>query len=62
MKGVPAHSIMVTSSNDEYYHNLNDETKTLDFNLMKKVIRAIAIGTTGLITGKDTPSRIKRAD
>jgi hypothetical protein len=53
---------MVTSSNDEYYHNLNDETKTLDFNLMKKVIRAIAIGTTGLITGKDTPSRIKRAD
>jgi Zn-dependent M28 family amino/carboxypeptidase len=62
VKGVPAHSIMVTPSNDEYYHNLNDETKTLDFNLMKKVIRAIAIGTTGLITGKDTPSRIKEAD
>ena len=62
VKGVPAHTIMVTSSNDEYYHNLNDETKTLDFNLMKKVIRAIAIGTTGLITGKDTPSRIKRVD
>ena len=62
VKGVPAHSIMVTPSNDEYYHNLNDETRTLDFNLMKKVIRAIAIGTTGLITGKDTPSRIKEAD
>ena len=60
MKGIPAHTIMVTSANDEYYHNLNDETKTLDFNLMKKVIRAIAIGTTGLITGKDTPSRIKK--
>jgi len=61
VKGVPAHSIMVTASNDEYYHNLNDETKTLDFNLMKKVIRAIAIGSTGLITGKDTPRRIKSA-
>jgi len=62
VKGVPAHTIMVTSASDEYYHNLNDETKTLDFNLMKKVIRAIAIGTTGLITGKDTPTRIKRVD
>ena len=61
-KGVPAHTIQVTSSNDEYYHNLNDEPETLDFNLMKKVIRAIAIATTGLISGKDTPSRIKRAD
>ena len=61
VKGVPAHSIMVTSANDQYYHNLNDETKTLDFNLMKKVIRASAIGTTGIITGKDTPTRIKNA-
>ena len=61
-KGVPAHTIQVTSSNDEYYHNLNDEPETLDFNLMKKIIRAIAIATTGLISGKDTPSRIKRAD
>src|SRR6187399_66529 len=62
VKGVPAHTIMVTSASDKYYHNLNDETKTLDFNLMKKVIRAIAIGTTSLITGKDTPRRIKEAD
>ena len=62
VKGVPAHTIMVTSTSDKYYHNLNDETETLDFNFMKKVIRAIAIGTTGLITGKDTPLRIKRAD
>src|SRR5215204_261936 len=62
VKGVPAHTLMVTSATDKYYHNLNDETETLDFNLMKKVIRAIAIGTTGLITGKDTPSRIKSAN
>jgi len=62
VKGVPAHTIMVTSTSDKYYHNLNDETETLDFNLMKKVIRAIAIATTGLITGKDIPSRIKRTD
>lgn len=62
VKGVPAHSIMVTSTSDEYYHSLNDELKTLDFNHMKKVISAIATGTTGLVTGIDTPSRIKRAD
>ena len=59
VKGVPAHTIHVTSSNDKYYHNLNDETETLDFVLMKKVIYGIAIGATGLVKGIDTPTRIK---
>ncbi len=58
-KGIPAHSIMVTSPNDEYYHNLNDEAGTLNYELMKKMIQAIANGVVGLVTGVDTPKRIK---
>lgn len=62
LKGVPAHTIQVTSTDDEFYHNLNDEAITLDFNLMKRIIHAIAIATTGLIKGTDTPSRIKKME
>lgn len=61
VKGVPAHSIELTSSTDEFYHHPDDETPTLDFGIMKKVIRAIAIGATGLVTGIDTPKRIRKA-
>ena len=60
LKGVPAHSIQLTSSEDEFYHHPNDEAHTLDFGIMKKVSRAIAIGTTGLVTGIDTPTRIRK--
>lgn len=58
LKGVPAHTIELTSPKDVFYHHPNDETETLDFEIMKKVIYAISIGTTGLVTGKDTPTRI----
>jgi hypothetical protein len=61
LKGVPAHSVQVTSSNDKFYHHPNDETETLDFRIMKRVINGIAIGATGLVTGEDTPTRIRKA-
>ena len=60
LKGVPAHTIQLTSPGDEFYHHPNDETETLDYEMMKKVIRGIAIGTTGLVRGTDTPSRIRK--
>lgn len=58
-KGVPAHTIMVTSPYDKYYHSLGDESATLDYELMSKIVRAIAISCRGLVDGTDTPSRIK---
>jgi len=59
VKGGPAHSIMLTSDNDKYYHTVDDEPRTLDFKVIKKIIDAIAVSTTGLIKGVDTPKRIK---
>ena len=59
LKGVPAHSIMLTSTDDKYYHHPDDEAWTLDYQKMKKVIKGIAFGTTGLVKGLDTPGRIK---
>ncbi|HEU4858609.1 MAG TPA: M20/M25/M40 family metallo-hydrolase [Chitinophagaceae bacterium] len=60
LKGVPAHSIMLTSPADKYYHHPDDEASTLDYQKMKKIIRGIAFGTTGLVKGNDTPTRIKK--
>jgi Zn-dependent M28 family amino/carboxypeptidase len=57
-KGVPAHTIMVTGPNDQYYHSVNDETSTLNYSLMSKIIRAIAISTSGMVEGKDRPDRL----
>lgn len=59
MKGIPAHTIMSTDPGDLYYHSTSDEPSTLDFDLMKNFVHAIAISSTGLISGKITPSRIQ---
>lgn len=59
-KGVPAHSIMLTSTDDKYYHHPDDEAWTLDYQKMQRIITGTALGTTGLVKGKDTPARIKR--
>jgi Zn-dependent M28 family amino/carboxypeptidase len=56
--GVPAHSIMVTAPTDKYYHSLSDEVSTLDYELMSRIVKAIAIGCRGLVNGTDNPSRI----
>ncbi|HET6767073.1 MAG TPA: M20/M25/M40 family metallo-hydrolase [Chitinophagaceae bacterium] len=60
LKGVPAHSIMLTSPADKYYHHPDDEARTLDYLKMKKIITGIAFGTVGLVKGNDTPARIKK--
>lgn len=56
--GIPAHTIMATSPGDKYYHSVKDETETLDFNLMSKIIQAIAISTADIVSGKETPIQL----
>lgn len=54
-QGIIAHSIMTSSPTDPYYHSLNDEWETLDYPFMAEVVKAIALATTGLVNGSDTP-------
>lgn len=52
---IVAHSIMLSSPEDEYYHSVHDEPKTLDYDSMIKVIKAIALATQPIIDGSVTP-------
>jgi Predicted aminopeptidases len=57
--GVPAHSISTSKMDSEkYYHTQDDEIETLDMNNMAEIIKAIAISSTSIVSGKDTPSRV----
>jgi hypothetical protein len=57
--GVPAHTISTSKMDSEkYYHTQEDEIETLNMKNMAAIIRAIAISSTSIIAGKDTPSRV----
>jgi hypothetical protein len=43
---------------EKYYHTVDDEIETLDMKNMAEIIKAIAISSTSIIAGKDTPSRV----
>ena len=58
--GIPAHTIMLASGTDKYYHSVNDEIETINFDVMINTIRAIALSTEGIINGTDTPARIEK--
>ncbi len=62
-QGVPAHTIstskMEEKPNDEpNYHKQSDEIGTLDMKNMAEIIKAIAISSSSIIAGKDTPTRV----
>ncbi len=58
--GVPAHTISTSKMDSEpHYHKQSDEIETLDMKNMTRVIRAIAISAGTIISGKDTPERIR---
>jgi Peptidase family M28 len=57
--GVPAHTISTSKMDSEKnYHKLTDEVATLDIDNMTEIIKAIAISSKTIVSGKDTPSRV----
>jgi len=59
--GVPAHTISTSKMDAEkFYHTQDDEIETLDLNNMTEVIKAIALSSKTIISGKDTPSRVEK--
>ena len=60
--GVPAHTISTSKMDSEpNYHHASDEIETLDISNMTEIIKAIALSSTSIITGQDTPSRVDTA-
>ncbi len=63
--GVPAHTISTSKMdeppNDEpNYHKQSDEIGTLDMNNMAEIIKAIALSSESIVSGKDTPTRVAK--
>src|SRR6478609_1963469 len=57
--GVPAHTISTSKMDSEpNYHTADDEFETLDINNMTEIIKAVALSSSTIISGKDTPSRV----
>jgi hypothetical protein len=59
--GVPAHTISTSKmDNEPNYHKLSDDLASLDMNNMTEVIKAIALSSKTIISGKDTPTRVEK--
>jgi Peptidase family M28 len=57
--GVPAHTISTSKMDSEpNYHKPSDEFATLDMDNMNEIIKAIALSSQSIISGKDTPTRV----
>jgi Zn-dependent M28 family amino/carboxypeptidase len=57
--GVPAHTISTSKMDSEpNYHKVSDEFQTLDMDNMNEIIKAIALSSRTIVSGKDTPSRV----
>lgn len=61
--GVPAHTISTTQiDKDSLYHSVNDEVESLDMQNIADIIEAIAVSAKSIVSGKDTPVRIKKEE
>ena len=58
--GVPAHTISTSKMDSEpNYHKPSDEVETLDVENMAQIIKAIAESSKTIVSGKDSPTRVK---
>lgn len=58
--GVPAHTISTAKMEGEpNYHKPSDEVSTLDLENMTQIIKAIAESSKTIVSGKETPTRVK---
>ena len=58
-QGVPAHTISTSKMDAEkYYHTQGDAFETLDMTNMTEIIKAIAMSSASIVSGKDAPSRV----
>lgn len=63
--GVPAHTISTSKmeeapNNEPNYHKQSDEIGTLDMTNMAEIIKAIALSSKTIVSGKDTPTRVEK--
>ncbi|MBK6380446.1 MAG: M20/M25/M40 family metallo-hydrolase [Chitinophagaceae bacterium] len=63
--GVPAHTISTSKmeeapNNEPNYHKQSDDISTLDMSNMSEIIKAIAISSKTIVSGKDTPTRVEK--
>jgi len=57
--GVPAHTISTDQIDiDKLYHTVGDEYGTLDVANIVSTIKAIALSSRSIVSGKDTPTRV----
>jgi len=58
--GVPAHTISTSKmDNEPNYHKVSDQIETLDMDNMAMIINSIAISSKTIVSGKDTPTRVR---
>jgi hypothetical protein len=61
--GVPAHTISTSKMDSEpNYHKVSDEVETLDMDNMAMIIKSIAMSARSIVSGKDSPTRVKVED
>jgi hypothetical protein len=62
-KGVPAHTISTDQIDiDKLYHTVKDEFSSLDVSNITSTIRAIALSSRSIVSGKDTPTRVPKLE
>ena len=59
--GVPAHTISTSKMDSEpTYHKQSDDITSIDIYNMTEIIKAIALSSKTIISGKDTPTRVEK--